>query len=422
MKKHKFVKMLLVSIVAMVILTAASSPTIGCIIESINIDEFPLIDVRLSVWDTSGNALTNLSSSDFQIVENKGAPIQPIQVKLDNDAPLTVALVLDVSVSMQGQPLKDAQIAAARFLDRLGPNDQVALIAFSQNVDPDPQNLKANKEYPFTHEFKGIYDAIERLEAEGGTELYNALQKAILMTSKLPEGHRAVLLLSDGVNDPVNVGDPAIPIQMAQEMNVPVFIIGLGYNFDKAYLERLASESGGLVRITPRSSELAQTFDDIAKLLKTQYVLTYKSNLTSADSEVETVLTVTKSGNSVDKSIQINGLVEKIAAMNMDQTQQSLNAVLAIPVITEIAVLQPTSQPTSVPGEVSLAEKVSPILQLMKKYWLWLGFIGLIAALVFLNSRRKKKQTVYCCARCGYKIHENVGTCPQCGETRKIKS
>lgn len=415
MFKNK-VKLIAFMLLVMLLTIAATNPSIGFFIESINTDNFPRIDVRLSAWDSSGKTLESLSPSDFQIVENKGNPLQPNSLSVDNDSPLAVALVLDVSGSMQGQALIDAQVAAARFLDRLGTEDQAALIAFSSGVDPDPANLKAQREYSFTHELKVIYDAVEGLEAEGSTELYNALQKAIAMTAQLPEGHRAVLLLSDGMNDPENVGDPEIPLQMAKEMNVPVFVIGLGYNYDQEYLDRLASETGGLVRIAPRSSELAQTFDDIAKLLKTQYVLSYESALTSAGNQVETEFILNNSGMSASRTIQVEGLDEKISAYNTQQTQQAAaNVSTSEPTVTE-----PTVSLAPLVEEVSPAEEEPQLQQLLGQPWLWLGAVGLLAVLSFFLFRRKGKPVVYHCARCGYKMAEGVNTCPECGETRKM--
>jgi hypothetical protein len=50
-----------------------------------------------------------------------------------------------------------------------------------------------------------------------------------------------------------------------------------------------------VLRLAPRSSELAQTFDDMAALLKTQYILTYTSGITSG-------------ADSLDLSIELNAL------------------------------------------------------------------------------------------------------------------
>ena len=414
--KTKRIFMSLIALLAMISTVAASTPTLGFIIESINVDAFPLIEARLSAWDSSGSAIEALNPANIQIVEAGGTPFQPGSVEVDDDSPLAVALVLDVSGSMKGQALTDAQVAAARFLDRLGKDDQAALIAFSSEVDTDPAILKADREYPFTHELKSIYDAVEGLEAGGGTELYNALQKAIALTAQLPEGHRAILLLSDGKNDPANLGDPEIPLRMAKELNVPVFIIGLGNHYDQDYLDRLAAESGGLVRIAPRSSELAQTLADIAGLLKTQFVLKYESGLTSAGPKVITEFTLTQAGSSARRSVEIEGLAEKIAVINAQKTAQAP---------TEKPVEEPTKLPvTDVEHQPPVVGEVVPIEQeasILASPWFWISAVVLLAVLAFFLTKREPKPKVFKCAGCGFTLAEAVNRCPECGETRKIQ-
>lgn len=434
MKKQKIIVKLLLALVALLFFVSATNPTINFIVDSVDTDNFPEVKLRLSAWESTGAAIKTLKASDFQIQEDQGEPFTPSKLEIDDDSPLAVALVLDVSGSMVGQALEDAQVAAARFLDRLGSQDQAALVAFSDGVDPDPKLLKAEKEYGFTQELKVIYDAVEGLEAGGGTELYNALQKAIALTAQLPEGHRAILLLSDGVNDPANAGDPEIPIQMAKELNVPVFIIGLGYHTDEEYLTRLASETGGLVRFAPRSSELAQTFKEIADMLKTQYVLTYESQLTQAGAQVTTNVNLVRNGVTQQKTVLLTGIDQKISALQQQSATNNPTEVsqetTEVPESLTPEVKQISENPTAGTAvttesyqSMTPEEEPTPgISDLLKVPWVWLGLIALLAVLIFFVSRQKKTKTVYTCARCGYKFSDDASTCPECGESRKIGS
>lgn len=409
---------------------AAANPTMGLIIESVDTEAFPLLTVRLSAWDSNGKLPADLKVEDFQIIEDKGQAIQPLELSLDKDSPLAIALVMDVSGSMRGEALKDAQIAAARFLDRLGPEDQAALIAFSSDVDPNPDNLKPDKEYGFTHDLKPIYDTVDRLQAEGATELYHALEKAIALTAKLPEGHRAVLLLSDGMNDPASLGNPEIPLQMAREYQVPVFVIGLGNNFDKSYVENLAAQSGGFVRIAPKSSELAQAFDDIAQLLKTQFVLSYESQLDEAGSEIETEFILNKASSPVSKTISIGGLDEKIAISKANKEIEEQQAFLELQaqIETEEALqselLPANSASNLVQQEIqeveSILEEEPEAENLFSNPWLWLGIAAILTVIIFFMVKTKKNAQIYQCARCGHKLTDGQSSCPECGETRKI--
>ena len=430
MKTKNRLLALLLAVFLIFTTVAAANPTMGLIIESVDTEAFPLLTVRLSAWDSNGKLPADLKAQDFQIIEDEGQAIQPLELNVDNDSPLAIALVMDVSGSMRGEALKDAQIAAARFLDRLGPEDQAALIAFSSDVDPNPDNLKSDKEYGFTHDLKPIYDTVDRLQAEGATELYHALEKAIALTAKLPEGHRAVLLLSDGMNDPAGLGDPEIPLQMAKEHQVPVFVIGLGNNFDKSYVESLAAQSGGFVRIAPKSSELAQAFDDIAQLLKTQFVLSYESQLDEAGSDVETEFILTKASSPVSQTISISGLDEKIALLKANKELVDQQAALELQAQIQIEEALQSELPPANPASnlvqqesqeiESIVEEEPGAENLFSNPWLWLGIAAILTVVIFFIANSRKSTRSYQCARCGHKLTEGQSSCPECGETRKI--
>lgn len=257
----------------------AQGPAVTLHLDWVDITAFPMVSVRLSVWDADGLPLVGLTPGDFTLQEDGGSPFHPAAAEVNLDAPLSVVLVLDVSQSMLGAPMDDAQEAAARFLNRLKQGDRAALIAFSDNLDPDPANLNPARELAFSANLDPMYDLIASLQAQGQTHLYNAAAKAVRLAAGEPEGHRAVLLLTDGRNEPTDLGDPEEAIQLAREANVPIFVIGLGSQIDEPYLRRLATETGGLFRAVPTSSELAHLFADMASLLKTQYLIMYQSTL-----------------------------------------------------------------------------------------------------------------------------------------------
>lgn len=429
MKKNKPVTNLLLAFAALLFFISAANPSIGFIVESVDIEQFPIIKLKIGAWESSGAALKSLKASDFQIREAQSEPISPDKLEIDTNSPLAVALVLDVSGSMVGQALDDAQVAAARFLDRLGDQDQVALVAFSDDVNPDPNQLKAHREYAFTDDLKAIYDAVEGLQASGGTQLYNALQKAIALTAQLPEGHRAILLLSDGVNDPPDAGDPEIPIQMAKDLNIPIFTIGLGNYADHTYLTRLAEETGGLVRFAPRSSELAQTFKDIADMLKTQYILTWQSQLKQAGEQVSFEVSLSAGGATQQKTLLVTGLDAKISHLNQQEALLANSEPQSEPETAEnsqspSAAQQELSQPEPPAQPILINEDADPsdpaLNQLLRTPWTWLGLLALIFVFAFFVSRRRKKTVPRVCARCGYKLDASATTCPECGETKSL--
>src|SRR5262249_53851083 len=84
--------------------------------------------------------------------------------------PIRVFLLVDGSAGMTGQPMDEAQTAAREFLARCDfTTTEVGLISFSSLV-----SLQA----PATSNVRKLHAAIQRLEAEGSTNLTDALEMA----------------------------------------------------------------------------------------------------------------------------------------------------------------------------------------------------------------------------------------------------
>jgi VWFA-related protein len=412
--------LLLVFVVTPLNQASAQQSSIGLYLDPPDITDFPNVVVRLSAWDESGLPLTGLTAENFTLQEDGGSPFHPSMLEADARAPLQVILVIDISGSMNGKPLEDAKVAAARFLDKLTPGDEAALIAFSDLEDTNPRQINPEREHPFSSNLGPIYDRIEGLQAVNYTHLYNALTKAIRMSENLPGGHRAVLLLSDGVNEPANVGNPDEPIQLAQQAQIPVFVIGLGNKIDEQYLGRLASETGGLFRKTPRSSELAKLFTDMASLLKTQYRMTYQSKLPQTGDMHILTLTLNTAGKVETRQIEFGPLPEVPPTdtptltdtpppPTYTPTVSPTHTATTSPTATPIP---PTPTPTPLPPLPTLWEKPTT--------WVAGGLIlALIVVGIILGLRRPRPQPE-ACAKCGYDMTGKSGACPQCGETRRL--
>ena len=391
---------------------AAETGQVTIWVDGVDTTQFPQVVVYVHVWGSDGLPITGLRVEDFQLQEDGGPPFAPEDAVEDSSAPLQVVLVLDVSTSMAGQPLADAKAAAARFLDRLGPGDQAALIAFSSPVDPDPRRLDGKREMGFTRDLARIYEAIEGLESGGGTALYHAVQKAVGLAATRPLGHRAVLLLTDGRNDPPHVGDPDAPIVLARKHRVPVFVIGLGQDIDEPYLQRLAQETGGLFRKTPHSAELARLFRDMATLLKTQYRLTYISRL-EPDGQRHvlrvTVHTPIGIGTTAGEDVVFGPLPQVRPTATSARPTETPTSPMMTPTVTPASGNLPT--PTSIP----MGEGFNPLP--------WVGFLGiaLLVALFLVGAARARRRPVKeVCAQCGYDLTGYAGSCPVCGSTRRL--
>ena len=384
---------------------AAQAAALSLHLEQADLTAFPQVSVRLSAWDATGLPVAGLSPADFTLQEDGAAPFHPTSVQADANAPLNVVLVLDISGSMAGQPISDAKAAATRFLDKLTRRDRAALIAFNDTVNPDPTQLDPNHEIGFTTNLTPIYDLIDSLQASGDTHIYDAMVKAVKLAAALPAGHRAILLLSDGQNQPPTQGDSQQAITLAQAANLPIFIIGLGNEIDQPYLSKLANDTGGLFRLAPKSSELASLFTDMASLLKTQYILTYPSSL-PADGKSHTLLVTL---NSLQGSANASQVFGPLPAAADTPTPLSPTATTVSPAPT----LVPSPVPTLAPEPPSfLAENWG---------WLLAAVIALVLALWFTaRSTRHPHPKKEACAQCGFDLTGISGACPQCGGTKRL--
>ncbi len=150
--------------------------------------------------------------------------------------------VLDISGSMSGDKLNQAQAALVQLLGTLQAGDRFRLIAFSSAVRPEatgwseasPDNLRRAQAW------------VRSLGAEGGTNIAGALGEAF---ATLPaEGHLGVVVfLTDGLPT-VGDTDPERIADAAERQRGPfrVFAFGIGYDVNTYLLDRLTERARGV--------------------------------------------------------------------------------------------------------------------------------------------------------------------------------
>jgi molecular chaperone DnaK (HSP70) len=166
---------------------------------------------------------------------------------------IRVLLLIDVSSSMTGQPLVEAQTAANEFLARCDfTTMEVGLISFSTSVA-----LQAVA----TSNVRRLHAAVHRLEAQGSTNLTDALEMARGQLVA-DDRKRYIVILTDGYPD---APDSAVEQALAaRQQGIEIVAIGTG-DADRDYLRRLASSEQA--SIFARSGELVQTFGHIARVI-----------------------------------------------------------------------------------------------------------------------------------------------------------
>ena len=200
-----------------------------------------------------------------------GFPLSAVGDPLDdlNAEKLAVSLVVDISGSMiftDPNMLRERVVEV--FIDMLNPDDYLGIVTFHSEVDlvidPERMNGEATRN-SFKERIAG------RLQAQADTDYDSALKAAIQQLDQVQDGEarKLVIFLTDGKPDPDPVNITPNPEAMALYMDgvwetvgelaakgYPVYSIGFSDDIDVDVLNRIASETGGDVRIYRDANEL----------------------------------------------------------------------------------------------------------------------------------------------------------------------
>ena len=95
---------------------------------------------------------------------------------------------------------------------------------------------------------------------------------ASLVSLRTVAGRKAIVLLSDGVDDdgtgkPLSKKTGTDVLALARQVNVPIYAIGLGTELDEINLKKVATDSGALYLNAADPAELKRLYDSIGKQL-----------------------------------------------------------------------------------------------------------------------------------------------------------
>ena len=260
-------------------------------IDEVDASAFPTVRVRVSVRNSNGVPIPELTGEHFEIVEDMEAIFEPSAVSTENNphAQVSLAIVIDMYRTLQGRPIEAAQQATSdlliELLDKEDDADRAAFIGVHRDVSTDPGEINDEYEVAFTNDRNKLLNVInflhERIETGGpGTPLYDAVVKAIrLAAATEPVGRRAVIAMTDG-EDRGSVSNDNDAIQNALNERTPVFTIGLSNSrLNEQFLKRLADQTGGIYQRAETPDDFSSLFANVLAMLRTQYLLTYDSGL-----------------------------------------------------------------------------------------------------------------------------------------------
>jgi Ca-activated chloride channel homolog len=220
-----------------------------------------LVEVYASVTDAAGQPVRNLARDDFEILE--GGEPQALSTFTAGDVPLSVAVALDRSFSMQGTRLTLSRAAARSFLEELRAADEAMIVAIGSQVE-----VLA----PLSRDRQAQLAVVDRLDTFGTTGLHDAIIRSIDAIQSAT-GRRALVLISDG-DDKYSEASAAAALQRARESDVMVYPIALGARRPPLFAE-LSTLTGGRSYHLRDGKGLPDTLRNIARELREQYLLGY---------------------------------------------------------------------------------------------------------------------------------------------------
>jgi len=265
-----------------------------------------LVLLNVTVQDTVGRLVPNLTRDDFNIFED--GVIQSIENFSREPQPIALAILLDTSASMD-KKLATAQEAAVGFMRRLTPQDVAMVIDF---------DAQARIRQPFTNDRVALEEAIRSTRAGGPTALYNAIYTAVnelrvIRAEALPDApirRQAVVVLSDGEDTNSLIDDVAV-LDALQRSEMALYAIGLraemrtgDRTFQRAesILLRMARQTGGRAYFISQIEELRNVYGQIADELASQYAIGYVSTNKARDGSWRAIQVVSRPANTVART------------------------------------------------------------------------------------------------------------------------
>lgn len=155
-------------------------------------------------------------------------------------APLAVAVVVDVSGSMAGEPLRHALQSCEILSGILGAADRLAVVSFSDHAQV-VSGLTALDDAGRAQ----LRASLSAVRSAGSTNLHAGLGAAAGLLVQAPAGlRRALVVLSDGKPNR-GLSSPAELAAYTRTLGVSVSTLGFGMHYDEDVLDAIATAGSG---------------------------------------------------------------------------------------------------------------------------------------------------------------------------------
>ena len=239
------------------------------------------VSVTVSVRDNRNRVVRDLKQEDFQVIDSGfGKPIRDFWT---GDAPISLAILLDISGSMAvGGNMDRARQAVDIGLSNMRYGDEASLYTFDSRLE---------EVVPFTTELERVRSVNLEGTPFGMTSLYDAIAETARSAAERANRHRAVLVITDGTDTGSKRTAPEVS-GIASSIDVPVYVLTVvnpadhpggelevvegGPASEFATLAELARWTGGDLRVASMPAHSVEGLRDLFTELRHQYVITFE--------------------------------------------------------------------------------------------------------------------------------------------------
>jgi Ca-activated chloride channel homolog len=226
--------------------------------------------LHATVVDDKQHIVTNLDRDDFSVFED-GKPQTIISFRHE-DIPVSMGIVIDNSGSMREKRAKVNQ-AALNLVRASNPQDEVFVVNFNDEYFLDQD---------YTNDLLKLKEALEKIDARGGTALYEAVVASAEHLKRDARLERKVLfVVTDGEDNSSRETLEQAVKQLQQENGPSVYAIGVLGDEEhpkraRRALEIIAQRTGGLAFFPATLDEVDEISRQVAHDIRNQYTIGYK--------------------------------------------------------------------------------------------------------------------------------------------------
>ncbi len=226
--------------------------------------------LHATVVDDKQHIVTNLDRNAFTVYED-GKPQNIISFHHE-DIPVAMGIVIDNSGSMREKRAKVNQ-AALNLVRASNSQDEVFVVNFNDEYYLDQD---------FTNDLLKLKEALEKIDARGGTALYEALVASAEHLKRDARLERKVLFVVTDGEDNASRETLEQAVKQLQEENGPsVYAIGILGDEEhpkraRRALEIIAQRTGGLAFFPATLDQVDEISRQVAHDIRNQYTIGYK--------------------------------------------------------------------------------------------------------------------------------------------------